>query len=184
MRILAGKFKGRNFYMPVGIRPTQGIFRAAVFDIMGHDLEGLSWLELYAGSGAMTMEAISRGISSAVMVEHDPKNIKVICENCELLGIDLGDSYRVLQEDAMAAIKRFSSQKMRFNIVFFDPPFGLKLAKKTLKLLGSNDILCPQSFVVAQYDRSDVLEIPDGFKVITERRYGSSYLTILQKVSP
>jgi 16S rRNA (guanine966-N2)-methyltransferase len=185
MRILAGKHKGRNFYMPAGIRPTQGIFRAAVFDILGHDLEGLSWLELFAGSGAMTMEAISRGVGSAVMVEHDPKNVKIICENCELLNIDLGDQYRVIQEDAMASIKRFFSQKERFDIVFFDPPYGLKLAKKTLKLLGSNDILTPQSFVVAQYDRTDLLEIPDVFSVMTQRKYGSSYLTILQlKRSP
>jgi 16S rRNA (guanine966-N2)-methyltransferase len=183
MRILAGKYKGKNFYMPASIRPTQGVLRAAVFDILGHDLEGVHWLELYAGSGAMSMEAISRGAASAVMVEHDPKNVKVICENCQLVGIDLGGEYRVAQEDAMAAIKRFSAQNERFDIVFFDPPYGLKLAKKTLKLLGSNDILAAQSFVVAQYDRTDLLEIPEDFEVITERRYGSSYLTILQKVS-
>ena len=169
--------------MPAGIRPTQGILRAAVFDILGHDLEGVSFLELYAGSGAMSLEAISRGAAEAVMVEHDPKNTKVIQENCELLGIDLGASFRILQADALASIKRFSDENKRFDIVFFDPPYGLKLAKKTLKVLRGSDILTPLSFVVAQYDRSDSLEIPEEFKIVTERRYGSSYLTILQKVS-
>ncbi len=183
MKILAGKYKNRNFYMPAGIRPTQNVFRAALFDILGHDLEGMSFLELYAGSGAMSMEAISRGVARAIMVEHDSKNVKVIRENCELLGIDLGGEYRIVQGDAMAQIKRLSMEGNRFNIVFFDPPYGLKLAKKTLKLLGSNDILHPLCYVVAQYDQTDFLEIPENFSIVTERKYGSSHLTILQKVS-
>ena len=183
MKILGGTLKGRNFYMPKDIRPTQNIFRAAVFDILGHDLTGQSFLELYAGSGAMSLEAISRGAATVVMVEHDPKNTKVIRENCELLGIDLGGSFRLIQADAMATIKRLPADQGRFDIIFFDPPYGLKLAKKTLKLLGSNDILHARSFMVAQYDRSDLLEIPDGFSVVTQRRYGSSYLTILKKDS-
>ncbi len=169
--------------MPSGIRPTQNIFRAAVFDILGHDLKGLSLLELYAGSGAISMEAISRGVSSSVMVEHDPKNAQVIRENCDLLGIDLGGAHSLIQADALATIKRLSADKLCFDVVFLDPPYGLKLAKKTLKVLKANDILHPQSFVVAQYDRMDSFEIPDGFSIITHRHYGASYLMILQKVS-
>ncbi|MEI7999646.1 MAG: RsmD family RNA methyltransferase, partial [Candidatus Omnitrophota bacterium] len=138
---------------------------------------------LYAGSGAMSLEAISMGASSVIMVEHDPKNAQVIRDNCELLGIDLGDSYRLFQSDAMATIKKLSAVHKPFDIVFFDPPYGLKLAKKTLKLLSANDILHARSLVVAQYDRTDLLDIPDGFSVLTERRYGSSYLTILKKDS-
>jgi 16S rRNA (guanine966-N2)-methyltransferase len=183
MKILSGKYKGHNFYMPAGIRPTQSILRGAIFDMLGQDLEGMSFLELYAGSGAMSMEAISRGASSVVMVEFDPKNIKVITGNCELLGIDLGGQFRIVQGNALAVPKQLAAAGHRFNIVFFDPPYGLKLAKKTLKVLGSNDILCPLSWVVAQYDKTDSLEIPEGFTVLTERKYGSSYLTILQKVS-
>lgn len=169
--------------MPADIRPTQNLLRAAVFDILGHDLEGMSFLELYAGSGAMSMEAISRGASSVLMVEHAPKHVEIIRDNCALIGIDLGDVYRVLQADAMATIKRLADEGERFNVVFFDPPYGLKLAKKTLKLLGSNDILHPLALVIAQYDKTDKLEIPEDFSVLTERRYGSSYLTVLQKVS-
>ena len=169
--------------MPAGIRPTQSLLRAAVFDILGHDLTGMSFLELYAGSGAMSLEAISRGAASVVMVEHDPKNAQVIRDNCEYLGIDLGGAYRLIQGDALAHTKRLCADGQRFNIVFFDPPYGLKLAKKTLKVLGANDILHPRCFAVAQYDRMDSLEIPDSFSVVTQRRYGASYLVILQKVN-
>ncbi len=169
--------------MPAGIKPTQNVLRAAVFDILGHDLAGQSFLELYAGSGAMSMEAISRGAASVVMVEHDPKNVQVIRENCELLGIELGGAHSLIQGDAMATIKRLAREEKRFDVIFFDPPYGLKLAKKTLKVLGSNDILSPRSFMIAQYDRMDSLEIPEGFEVVLQRTYGSSYLTILQRVN-
>ncbi len=169
--------------MPATIRPTQGILRAAVFDILGHDLQGLSFLELYAGSGAMSFEAISRGAAKVVMVEHDPKNVQIIRDNCDLLGIGLGGDFRIFEGDALATAKRFDGQKERFDIVFFDPPYGLKLAKKTLKVLKGSDILAPHCLVVAQYDRWDIPEIPEGFKLLTQRRYGTSYLMVLQKVN-
>ena len=79
-------------------------------------------------------------------------------------------------------MKRFSDENRKFDIVFFDPPYGQKLAKKTLKLITSRDILHPQSFVIAQFDKTDRVEIPEGFDLITQRRYGNSYLMIFQKV--
>jgi 16S rRNA (guanine966-N2)-methyltransferase len=183
MKILGGKYKGRNFYMPAGIRPTQNILRQALFDLIGHDLTGLSFLELFAGSGAVSLEAISRGASEVVMVEHNDLNAKTIQENCELLAIDLGESYRLIHADALATLKRLSEEKKQFDLVFFDPPYGRKLAKKTLKLITTRDILHPQSLVIIQADSSEQLEVPEGFTVLTQRRYGSSYLMILQKVS-
>lgn len=183
MKIIGGSLKGRNFYMPAGIRPTQGVLRAAIFDILGHDLEGFSMLELYAGSGAITFEAISRGLTNGVMVEHDPKHVAVIRENCELLNITLGAHYHLLEDDAMAALKNLARSGQRFDIVFFDPPFGLKLGKKTLNLATTRDILTGQNLVIAQVDKGDYLTVPDGFKVLVDRFYGSSHLLIIQKVA-
>ena len=182
MKIIGGTYRGRNFYMPAGIRPTQGVLRAAIFDLLGHDLSGLSFLVLFAGSGAVSLEAISRGASQVVMVEHNDLNAKTIAENCDLLGVGLGGDYRLIHADAFASVKRFSEEKRQFDIVFFDPPYGQKLAKKTLKLITSRDILHPQSFVIAQFDKTDRVEIPEGFDLITQRRYGNSYLMIFQKV--
>ena len=169
--------------MPSGIRPTQGIVRAAIFDLLGHDIEGLNFLDLYAGSGAVGLEAYSRGAKDVVLVEKDPKNAAVIRENCELLGIDMGDRTRLVHADALATVKDLGVRNKKFDIIFFDPPFGRRLAKKTLKVINDNDILHPQSFVIAQYDQSERLEIPPGLAVMLERRHGVSYLTILQKVT-
>ena len=182
MKILGGKYKGRNFFMPDGIRPTQNVLRAAMFDLLGHDLSGLSLLELFAGSGAVSLEAISRGAEEVLMVEHNELNAKTIQENCELLKIDLGGKIALVHGDAFSTVKRLSDEGKRFDIVFFDPPYAQKLAKKTLKLLSSRDILHPQSLVLVQCEVSENLEIPENFTVVTQRRYGSSYLTLLQRV--
>ena len=166
--------------MPAGIRPTQNVLRAAIFDLLGHDLRDLSFLELFAGSGAVSLEAISRGAKEAVMVEHNDLNAKTIQENCELLGIELGGDFSLVHADAFATVKQISEEGRKFDIVFFDPPYGQKMAKKTLKLLSSRDILHAQSLVCVQVEASENLEIPDIFTVLTQRRYGSSYLTLLQ----
>jgi len=168
--------------MPVGIRPTQNVLRAAIFDLLAHDFSGLSLLELYAGSGAVSLEAISRGAERVVMVEHNDLNAKTIQQNCELLGIELGGDFSLIHAEAMSTIKRLSEDHKAFDIVFFDPPYGQKLAKKTLKLLTSRDILHAQSLVCVQMEASEDLEIPEEFTVLTQRRYGSSHLTILQRV--
>jgi len=183
MKILAGKYKGRNFYMPEGIRPTQNVLRAAIFDLLGHDLSGLSFLELFAGSGAVSLEAISRGADKVVMVEHNDLSAKTIRENCELFGVDLGDSFSLIHADAFKTVKSLSEEHKAFDIVFFDPPYAQKLAKKTLKLLESRDILHAQSLVLIQCEVSEKIDIPETFKMLTQRRYGSSYLTLLQKVA-
>jgi len=182
MKILGGKYKGRNFYMPAGIRPTQNVVRAAIFDLLGHDLSGLSFLELFAGSGAVGLEAISRGADEVVMVEHNDLNARTIRENGELLGIDLGGNFSLIHADAFSTVKRLSEEARRFDIVFFDPPYGRKLAKKILNLLDRSDILHPQSWVLVQVESSEKLEIPETFTVFTQRRYGSSYLTLLQRL--
>ena len=168
--------------MPAGIRPTQNVLRAAIFDLLGHDFSGLSFLELFAGSGAVSLEAISRGADEVVMVEHNDLNAKTIRENCELLAIELGGNFSLVHGDAFATVKRLSEEARRFDIVFFDPPYAQKMAKKTLKLLTSRDILHPQSLVCVQCEVSEKIETPEDFQVLTQRRYGSSYLTLLQRV--
>ena len=88
--------------MPAGIRPTQDLLRAAIFDLLGHDMEGLTFLDLFSGSGAVGLEAISRGAKEVTMVERDPKNAQTICENCRILGVDLGAKNRLLESDVFA----------------------------------------------------------------------------------
>jgi len=183
MRILGGKFRGRNIYMPAVIRPTQNVTKQAIFNLLGHDMEGQDILELFAGSGAVGIEALSRGAQRVTFIEHDVKCVDVIRKNLELLGYEIGREVDVIHLDAFAAIKGLASRAKKFDIVFFDPPYGLDLGKKTLKTLGAYDILHPNSFVVVEYSKRERLpDLEENFKLVTERQYGKSYLAIFQKV--
>jgi len=91
LKVLGGKLKGRNFFMPAGIRPTQSITRKALFDMIGHDQSGVKFLDLFAGSGAVGIEAYSLGAEKVVMVERSPKCLSTIRENLSILGIAEND---------------------------------------------------------------------------------------------
>jgi 16S rRNA (guanine966-N2)-methyltransferase len=183
MKIIAGKYKGKNFYMPFGIRPTQSIVRKALFDILGQDLEGITMLDLFSGSGAVGLEAVSRGAKKAVLVEKDPKCVDVIHENIGILSIGEDESgsplYEVVATDALAAIKLFARQEKKFDIVFIDPPYGRGLAKKALKTLGGYDILHPNCTVVVQHEKREILPQNEGrFLLFRQKKYGATFLSI------
>ena len=183
MKILSGKLKGRNFYMPKGVRPTQDVVRKAICDFLGQDLTGITFLELFAGSGAMGLEAISRGAKEVIFVERERLCLKTIQENITLLNSriskDLSFTCDVLAEDALMAIKHLAYDKRKFDIIFVDPPYGLELAKKTLKTLEAYDIVHADSFVIIQHDKHETLPETQGrFLVIRQRNYGSTVVTV------
>ncbi len=169
--------------MPFGIRPTQSIARKALFDILGQDLEGMTLLDLFAGSGAIGLEAISRGAAKATMVEKDPKCVDVINENIDLLSIEPNASgvlpYEIIQTDAFAAVKLFARQDKKFDVIFIDPPYGRGLAKKALKTLEGYDILHPNCTVVVQHEKREILPEKQGrFLTFRQKKYGSTNLSI------
>jgi len=186
MKILSGKLKGRNFYMPKDIRPTQDRLRKAIFDIFGQDLSGYSFLDLYAGSGSIGLEAISCNASSVIFVESDSSYAQLIDDNLIALKVkdDLSfeSSVQVIAMDVFRAIEQFHRRKRLFDIVFLDPPYYAELGKKTLKTLYERDILTPTSFIIVQHDKRDILPEPEaGFFLVRQRSYGSSELTIYKR---
>lgn len=119
MRITTGEYKGRNLKTPKGIRPTQDKVRKALFDILG-DIEGLIFLELFAGSGAVGFEALSRGVKEAVLVESNPACLETIEKNMELLKTGACALY---PQAAQRAIENFHKSRKSFDIIFLDPPY-------------------------------------------------------------
>jgi len=169
--------------MPNGIRPTQSIARKALFDLLGQDMEGIVFLDLFAGSGAVGLEAISRGAARVTMVEKDPRCVEVIQENIRLLSIGEGVEgllpYEVIHSDALAAVKIFQSRGKAFDVVFVDPPYGRGLAKKALKTLEAYDILHPNCTLVIQHEKREILPEQQGrFLLFRQKKYGSTFLTI------
>ncbi len=144
MRIISGRFKGRIIKMPRGIRPTQDKVRKALFDILG-DITGLSFLELYAGSGAVGLEASSQGAGRVLFVERDRRCIKQIKQNLQVSGLS---DYRVIGRDVIEAVKQLGQQDEKFDIIFLDPPYYRDFAKKTLKILSHYDIVSPNGLII------------------------------------
>lgn len=185
MKIIGGKLKGKNFYMPADIRPTQNIARRALFDIVGHDLTGVTFLDLFAGSGAIGLEGLSRGAKHVILVEHNDICLEIIQQNLDLLikntQITLGQC-EIIPGDAFAMVKSMARGAKTFDLVFADPPYGLELGKKALKTLGTHDILHPNSVVVIQHEKEESLPHEEGFLILyKEKQYGKTVFSIYNK---
>jgi 16S rRNA (guanine966-N2)-methyltransferase len=178
MRITTGIYKGKVIKMPKGIRPTQNKVRKAIFDILG-DIQGLSFLELFAGSGAIGFEAASRGVADLSLVEKNRECLQDIKDG--IASLKLGNC-SIYPLEAERAIRLFSENKRKFDIIFLDPPYYKGLSKKTLQTLGAYDILAPCGFVVVQHFKSD--ELPNENRelgLIKEFRYGDTLLSFYRK---
>ena len=178
MRITTGKYRNRKIQMPRGIRPTQDKVRKAVFDILG-DINGLKFLELFAGSGAVGLEALSRGASELVMVESNRDSILTMKKNIELLKVFNCNLYHL---EADKAAKLLFLNKKHFDIIFIDPPYLKDMAKKILQTLEGYDILAPHGLIVIQHSKAELLPKDSlKFDLIKEARYGDTRLSIFRK---
>jgi 16S rRNA (guanine966-N2)-methyltransferase len=170
MRVVAGEFKGRRLRMPRGAptRPTADRVREALFSMLG-DVEGARVLDLYAGSGALGIEALSRGAAAAVFVERDPRAAAAIQANLDAVGAE-GEVSRV---DALAFLKRPMGP---FDIVFCDPPYdsGPRIAGPLAERLPA--LLSENARIVTESDKRNPLELP--FPLIRERTYGDTRIAI------
>jgi 16S rRNA (guanine966-N2)-methyltransferase len=182
MKIIAGLYRGRIFKMPTGIRPTQDVHRKALFDILQGIIEGAKFLDLFAGSGAVGLEALSRGAGEVVFAEKEERCVEIIRENLERLAKTPLPKFRVLALDAFSTIRLLHQKGESFDLIFLDPPYyqGEKhrpasrkegflssggeevplLAKKTLQTLASYDILSPNGLVICQHSRRE--ELPES----------------------
>jgi len=178
MRIIAGTLGGRVLAPVKGCtRPTAAKVREAVFSILGEAVAGARVLDLFAGTGALGIEALSRGATAAVFVEDHPAALKVLHRNLE--GLDLGGRAVVLPVPVLTALKKLSRQGERFHLVFLDPPYGAGMAGQVLTALTAGKILTPGARVVAEHSSREALpEVVGGLKRQELRRYGDTQVAI------
>ena len=182
MRIIGGEFRSRLIAMPKGvdIRPTQDKVRQAIFNLLA-DVNGKRVLELFAGSGAFGIEAISRGASYAAFVDNNFRCAQTIRINMESLLIDM-IYYDIIRANALSVLPRLAKAKKKFDLVFMDPPYHLGMAKKCLINIDSYDILAPNSLVVVEHFKKDSLA-PDLSTLVLEKekQYGDTLISIFRK---
>src|SRR5215471_2418516 len=142
MRVIAGKFKGRRFNALHGldVRPTSDKLRETLFNIISQRVKESHFLDLCAGSGAIGIEALSRGASKVTFIEHSRRAYKVTNENLRHCGIK--DDVQVIHQDALKALKHISADRMiKFDCIYFDPPYESDLYMPVLSLLGTQNLL-------------------------------------------
>jgi len=151
LRIIAGKYKGLRLATPKGkrVRPTAERVREAIFNILGYDLSELWVLDLFAGTGAMGLEALSRGAISVVMVDQHPAAIRLIGRNLAACGNP--ENARVYKLDLRRGLKGLSNQAYSFDLVFLDPPYGRGLTQRCLEQLGTGKLLNAAATVVSEH---------------------------------
>jgi len=187
MRIIAGSARGRKLVSPGvkgeknEIRPTSDRAREALFNILGNDVCGARVLDLFAGTGALGLEALSRGADSALFIDKSHSAIGLINKNIQLTGFS--DKVTVLKRDL--AKKDFLDSKYipgdGFSLVFLDPPYKTNLAEELLSLLGRELYVVRQSVVVAESSISVQLPEKTGLlKCYDKRQYGDTAFWLYQ----
>jgi len=187
MRIITGTARGTKLFTNEGLetRPTSERAKEALFSIIQFDIEGRSVLDLFSGTGQLALEALSRGASSAVMVDKSRAAISIITKNAEKT--HLIDKCKIVSSDYFAYLTQNNSQK--FDIVFIDPPYNENIIPEVLTKLNKNNILKPTSIIVCESENSDVSIfgensniLKDKYTVVKSSKYGISYITILKPV--
>ncbi len=179
MRVVAGSLGGRKLQSPSSsvTRPTSDRVRESLFALLG-PVDGLDVLDLFAGSGALAIEALSRGAASAVLVERDRGAAEVITANLEALNL-LEPQAQLIQGSAQKALEQAAKAAETYDLLFLDPPYRqpAMLGDDAAKLIGS--ILAPDARVVTESDRRQPFEL--AIPMIDERRYGDTLIRIHQQ---
>ena len=176
MRVVAGQFKGHPLRSPrPTTRPTLDRVREAVFSMLG-PLDGLDVLDLYAGSGALGIEALSRGAVSAMFVDSDAAATKAIRQNLERTGAEAG---RVMRADALGFLRNAARHGERWDLAFCDPPYRLaaRLGEPLSRML--EPVLAPGARVVCESAHRQPLEL--DLPLEKERRYGDTRIAVYSR---
>lgn len=202
MRIASGKLKGLVLKSPLGIRPTQEIVKKSLFDILGRELSGIKFLDLFAGSGNIGIEALSLGAEEVILVENDRASLLNLRQNLALVAAKSDVKISFIAKDVLEAIELLCSQGEQFDIIFLDPPYyqgkaprpavwrdsesreevSESLTKKTLNKLAACDILTLPGQVIVQHYKKDVLLKQVGNLTLTRQvQYGETILSFYFK---
>jgi len=174
VRVVAGRFGGRPLLAPAGraTRPTSDRVREALFSILGEIVVGAGLLDLFAGSGALGLEALSRGASEATFVDSSQAAVAAIRRNLEALGVEA----EVRRQDALAYLRGASRDARQYDLVFLDPPYRRAVALGPELSMALPGLLAPEARVVAESDRRAPLDL--DLNLLDERRYGDTLIRI------
>jgi 16S rRNA (guanine966-N2)-methyltransferase len=183
MRVIAGKYKSRRLAAPTGTqtRPTSDRLRETVFNVVAARIPDSVWLDLFAGAGAIGIEAISRGARMAYFVESSRRAAKTIRAN--LSALEINDGYEILEREAGVALRLLDSQAVICDFCYLDPPYReMSAYEETLGFLSQSRMLNEESLIIAEHDKH--FDPGDGFGALRRQRtlrQGDSVLSFYRR---
>ena len=181
MRVIGGQARGRRLKVPKGqsLRPTSARVKEALFDILPHDLSGGKVLDLFAGTGNLTIEALSRGVAEALLIDSSSESGKTRREN--LRRLRLAGRTKVWIVPVIRAVKLLARRGETFDLIFLDPPYEQRWVGSTLKSIAEGRLLRPAGIVVAEHSTRESLERRYGALVLYDhRKYGDTLLSFFR----
>ena len=177
MRVIAGKARRLPLKTVKGMntRPTTDRIKETLFNMINNKLPNANFLDLYSGSGAIGIEALSRGAKYAVCTDLDANSVKIIKKNADELQFD---NIEILNQDAMGFIKNSNSC---FSVIFLDPPYNKGFIKPIIEAIIENGLLETDGIIVLESDNSDEHSEISGLDIIKQKRYGRTYVTVYQR---
>lgn len=179
MRVIGGSAKGRKLVAPKGpaTRPALAQVKEAIFNILG-DINGLAVLDLYAGSGAIGIEALSRGALHCTFVEKGPQALGALRKNLELCGFE--PQAEVVPLDVERVLSYLARKKRCFELIFVDPPYDQNLVMPTL--VAAEKVLADGGSVIVENSPRETVENTERLAVTDQRKYGQTFITFLKHV--
>lgn len=181
MRIIAGEAKGRRIKAPRGraTRPMRDFVREAVFSMLGPRTGGARVLDLFAGSGSLGLEALSRGAARAVFVDYAKEPTRIIQENLDMLG--MSEKGKVIKAEVLDYLRKARSSELPYDLIFIDPPYriDLKYRQEMLKRIAAGGFIAPSAVVIIEAPlRSEPPQSSAGMIFSERRKYGETVVDI------
>ena len=169
MRVIAGKYRSRRLKGPGGmhLRPTSDRLRETIFDILGTSVQDSFFVDLYAGTGAIGIEAVSRGARETIFIESHKAGAKLVRQNLESLGIR--DGVEVIEADVVKGLEKLATRHMVADFVFLDPPYQEgEEHLRVLEFLDESHLISPYGMVIVEHHR--FMDLPDRFERLERTR--------------
>lgn len=182
MKIIAGKYRSRVLVTLEGLntRPMMSRMKESVFNTIGPFFDGDVVLDLFGGSGALSLESLSRGASFSYIVEKSHEAVKIIKKNVDSLKEN--DNVKILNMDYKLALKKFKEENRSFDIIFLDPPYRLNIVSEIIDYINANNLLKDKGVIVCQYVAGNYKpQETDQLHIIKNYDYASSEVCIYQK---
>jgi len=182
MRVIAGEFRSRRLHTLEGMntRPTTDRNKENIFNVIGPYFDGGVSLDMFGGSGSLTIESLSRGIEKGVIIDKHPHAINIIKKNVDMLKVN--DRVDIIRGDYLEVMKSYANNGQKFDLILVDPPFKMLVIDEIVSFVDENDMLADDGIIMAEFFRDNVFE--QEFKTIECYRfidYGTSHIKLYRK---